>query len=272
MHRTSVTWTAICFCFQVKICKRFICKQVKLDAAWSNGKLDKTHPAFFGVQLQIAFSRGGEVCLLMACSEKPSVTGGLFSHSRALWCSELFLFEVHPSILLASSGTGCSASCEAADTACAEKPSVHALTCAAVSASLCASLTPQHLVYTSQLAMLNHSWWLAVCEFENKPLPVFSLGTTLEGYWLIPSSVNIDSFFRFFFFWLKSLTNFSSGSSHAAAMLPCRLRALLRQRDWWCTLPVCVALWSDMSCQCFVKTPAYLSLSDREWTGNSLRF
>lgn len=65
----------------------------------------------------------------------------------------LFLLEAHPSILSGSSDTGCGASGEAAD----EKASMRALICVAVPALAFASLTPQHLVYMSQLAVLNHS-------------------------------------------------------------------------------------------------------------------
>lgn len=213
----------------------------------------------------------GEVCVLMACSEKPSVTGGLFSLSRALWCGELFLFEVHPSILLASSGTGCGASCEAADTACAEKPSVHARTCAAVSASLCASLTPQHLVYTSQLAVLNHSWWLAVCEFENKPLPVFSLGTTLEGYWLIPSSVNIDSFFCFVFL-IEVTDKFQERFITRSSNAPLQAEGFVASTRLMVHAARLRRIMVRYVMSVFCEDACILFFIWQEWTGNSLRF
>lgn len=138
-----LTWTAVCFCFQVKSCKRFICEQAKLDAVCSNSNgsnfLWSADFELPPVTLQS----------WTACPENPSLTSCLFSQSGLA----LFLLEAHPSILSGSSDTGCGASGEAAD----EKASMRALICVAVPALAFASLTPQHLVYMSQLAVLNHS-------------------------------------------------------------------------------------------------------------------
>lgn len=161
----------------------------------------------------------------------------------------LFLLEAHPSILSGSSDTGCGASGEAAD----EKASMRALICAAVPALAFASLTPQHLIYMSQLAVLNHSWWLAACEFKNKPLPVFSPGTSLEGYWLI------FLLCKYGLFLLKPATNLGMGSSVGWPVCRRGLSVHKRWRDWRRALPVCDALRSDMSCH-----------SQR--TGNCLQF
>lgn len=81
----------------------------------------------------------------------------------------------------------------------AEKECAHRHTCAPNPSlvSRCASITPQHLVYMSSLpcgpCSIKSDDWLSV-GIKRNPILVFSPGTSLEGYWLIHHSVNMDFF------------------------------------------------------------------------------
>lgn len=64
--------------------------------------------------------------------------------------------------------------------------------------SHCASITPQYLVYMSSLpcgpCSIKSDDWLSG-GIKRNPILVFSLGTSLKGYWLIHHLVNMDFFF-----------------------------------------------------------------------------
>ena len=78
-----------------------------------------------------------------------------------------------------------------------KKERAHRHTCAPSPSlvSRCASITPQHLVYMSSLpcgpCSIKSDDWLSV-GIKRNPILVCSLGTSLEGYWLIHHLVNMD--------------------------------------------------------------------------------
>lgn len=138
--------------------------------------------------------------------------------SPALWCGVSFLFCVHPSIhvRLQWHRTLCQlwgwTNICSQERVCVgtQQMNAHthrrawAYTCATSPSlvSRCASITPQHLVYMSSLpcglCSIKSDDWLSV-GIKINPILVFSLGISLEGYWLIQHLVNMDFFYFYFF-------------------------------------------------------------------------
>ena len=135
--------------------------------------------------------------------------------------------SIHPSTS-GSNDTGRCASCEAGQTfahrsmcvwAAANERTlqkgmgIHVCTKPKFSITLCQHYTTA-LVYMSSLpcglCSIKSDDWLSV-SIKRNPILVFSLGTSLEGYWLIHNLINMEFFF-------KPMPNLSSNSSHTMAL------------------------------------------------------
>lgn len=149
-----------------------------------NCKLDKRDLTVCGVPS--AFSHPSELDVRMACPEKPSVAGCLFSLA---W----FLFEVHPSVLSGSSDTGCGAGCQAADV-CGKSLRACARMCGCSSIGVC---QPHAAAFSLHVSVGRaQSQLMTGCQSVSKQSPsCFPPRHYFRGILIIPYSVNIDSFF-----------------------------------------------------------------------------